>query len=342
MNKNAQNKKKNTNNNKKAKNKNKNKNNNRKQIAKIAKVERNIEKVVKNIAKSIDGANNLVGSAKLNGSYKETLMNPRDILSRIPRGAARSIVVKLISTQTLSTNASGNAAFMWFPQALNDSNGGGAAPFLWQNDTAYDGVNAETTTGYKGMMLNLRVNNGVFASARAISGHIEIVPNVSITSAKGKIFTTVSRVKTATNHISTASSFAAMYSNCQILDTVLNTGRCKVADIVKMQSIAAQWIPHEVADVLNWPAFPVTQGSMLSTIHPNENVVYGIISGLGAVTTINIKTVLNVELLPDSASSNVGLFSLIADYCHESTDPTYVLQDVYKTRPDPVQVLSMV
>jgi len=311
---------------------------------KILKEEKKIEKEIKKIGKNIsntqgkirvrdNGQMYLQNSMLSNSTYYDCLMYPRSSLSRIPGGTSRSLVVKTITTFSLPVNVLGNAAFIYMPQCINDNTtiATSTSNFFWQNAAAYNGKTPEIITGYIGQNITTSIPTG-FSGARMVSANIRLTPNVSLTTATGQGIIALGKVKVnASSRLGpTDGGLVAVYSNLQDASNVLSSDSKAVCQVSRMQGIEGDWYPSESSDILNFPPINYTAGGALSSVHPNENCLYGIFQGIGNATTVNIEFVQNYELIPDMTV--VGLFGLMSEYATEKVDPLATLRNASLTK----------
>lgn len=306
----------------------------------MKKIKREIKKEVKkdvddelvrilNNPKKIDNAEMIRGMAVANSNFRACLENPKLFLARTPQSTSKTIVAKIVRNFTVTTNALGNCCFVFIPQAINDSSNivGSTSPFWFQNAATYTPTVIENVVGYVGVNVG-SIINASFSSARCLSARIELVPNLSLTSAVGRGIIAMSKFKTLPIIMSTVTSSTTNYQQLQLQDTMMACSNLALADLNKMQGLAANWVPHEGTDLLDYPAINFSQATDLQSRHPTENFVFGLFTGLPAATTINVRTWTNVELLPDSSLSTSGLFPLIAEYGKERNSPIEILRDV--------------
>jgi len=283
------------------------------------------------------------GGVKANSTYKQCLMDPKLYLARVPQSTSKTIIVKLVRNFTVTANSAGNAAFVFLPQAINDidRNGAGHSPFLWQNAAAYTPNAAETTIGYTAIDVGSIINSA-FCGARAVSARIELMPNVSLTTAVGRGIIAMTKIKTsASKQFNPGTTSQTEYGNLQLQSTILASPNASVCEVSKMQGLSANWIPHESIDLLDFPVINFNSLGSLATAHPSENIVFGLFTSLPANCTINVRTYTNVELLPDSTQAGSGLFPLVAEYTYEKSHPIQVLRDVYVNTRNFTHILTM-
>ncbi len=326
-----------------------------KTITKIAKVEKGIEKQEKKINRKLNkitkkmknvnirNVNTSVGNCKSNGTFYDCLMYPNIFLARIPQCTSKTIICKVVRNVTLTANTLGNLGFVFCPQAINDSNSVSTGTSnLWYCNAATYAPTVVDTVGYLGVNTGSPINPN-FSGARCVSARIELMPNVSITSASGRGIISMSKVKTSTaNRIGPSDAGAgSTYQQLQLQDTMLAANNVSMCEVVKMQGLSANWIPYEMVDILDFPAINFTATTDLATRHPTENLIYGLFTGLPSGATINVKMFLNIELLPDSSSTSSGLFPLIAEYSMENKNANEVLRNVCLSTPNFTHVFNM-
>ncbi len=279
--------------------------------------------------------------AKANGSFFETLMDPKFKLARTPQSTTKTVVAKIVRNFTFTANTSGHVAFMFMPQAINDVNNAatGTCSFYVQNNASYTPTSAETTSGFSGINVGSIINNA-FTAGRVLSAHIELMPNVSLTTAVGRGIIAVSKVTTAAVSAGPGQSLATNYARLQLQDVMLASPYVSMCEVSKMQGLCADWLPHESTDLLDYPLINFS-GIDLSTRHPNENVVFGLFTGLPASAQVNVRTYINVELVPDSSNTNAGLFPLIAEFSPDRSQPLLQLRDAYVQKGNLCNILTM-
>jgi hypothetical protein len=264
------------------------------------------------------------------GTFKDCLSQPKFYLARIPQAVSKTVVCKIVRNFTITANPAGNLAFIFVPQAINDVvNLNGTSPFWLQNQIGYTPTTTEVATGYTGFAVGSIINNA-FSSARCISACIELVPNVSLTTAVGRGVIAMSKVLTVPLiRMGPTETSTVNYSRLQLQDTMMASPYVSTCEVSKMQGLTANWLPHEAVDILDFPTINFSSSSDLANRHPSENFVYGLFTGLPASATVNVRTYTNVELIPDSSLSNSGLFPLIAEFSQERTAPLLALRDTY-------------
>nr|WRQ65495.1 hypothetical protein [Tolivirales sp.] len=272
------------------------------------------------------------GMANVNGNYYQSLTNPQTYLSKVSGGNAATISVQLIRNLTIQSNANGCCAFIWQPQAVNDAsaNSSGVSPLLWQFEAGYNGQTALTAVGYTAIDVGSILNVNSFSAARVVSGYIELIPNLSITNASGKGYIAAGVITPATTVYNPGSTTTTTYANLQRQDNISANRMFSEASLVKMEGLAATWIPNENSDVLDFPRINFTVAGDLLNRHPEQRVIYGQFVGMPAATTIGVKIITNLELLPGNDLATAGLFPLISECSKENEEPIHILSRASK------------
>jgi len=310
---------------------------------KLTKVNREIKQMERNDNKKIfkkvnntisrvglDGARKLyhpLGRAEVNGNYEQCLMNPRNVLSRVSGGNCPTIAVQLARNITLTCNAGGHAAFIFVPQAINDgtNNAGGTSPLWWQNTVGYTPTAPETVVGYTGIDVGSILNGSSFTGGRCVSAYIELTPNVSMTNAQGRIIIAAGVLTPVAILMNPGGVSTTNYSNMQRQDNMLANRMYTMAEVVKMQGVSADWIPNETNDILGFAKINFIGAADLRDRHPEERVIYGCLTGLPASASVNIKIIVNLELLPTNDGVTAGIFPILARQDTDTKDPIPIL-----------------
>jgi len=266
-----------------------------------------------------------------NGDFLKCLMDPKNYLARTPQSTTKTIVVKLFREITVTANASGNIAVLFMPQCIHTGTGI-ILPLAIQNAALYTNTaTPETITGFVGSDFGKLINNTDFSGARCISANIKISPNVSLTTAKGKGLIAVLRITSSASNPTASSPYGTVLSALQQTSTIRDSNHVTFVEVAKMQSMVADWIPHEGSDLIDFPTAGFASAAQLVENHPNENVVVGIYTGLPANSEVNIQMVFNLELIPEGTNTG-ALYKVLADYSMERTQPILLLHDAMVKR----------
>jgi hypothetical protein len=312
------------------------------------KIKKTVKKLV-NVVKTISGIQSnkptikSIGSGKSNGTFKDCLKYPKNILARTPRSLNKSVVAHYTVTVNMNANASGSFGFVFAPFLIDDigSVASGSTPLWTQTAPLFDGITPEIATGYTAQTVRTPINSLSFSGARSLSSYIEVVPNLSLTNAQGRGFIAMGPVKTTARLMNPTATSAADYSQLQLIANMQRMDYYADCYVNKMQGLSGHWIPYEAQDILEYPPINYNTSADIPARHPQENMVFGGYFGLPANTSIAIRMTFNVELIVDATSSTNGLFPLLAELSSEMVDPVKILSEVYHETVNFVHMLDM-
>lgn len=257
-------------------------------------------------------------------------------LARVPKSSQKSVVAKIVRNFTITTNAAGYCSFIFLPHIINDSSNvtTSTSPFWLCNATGAAANATDVVTGFTALNIG-SIINPAFSAGRAISAHIELIPNLSLTTAQGRGIIAMTTVKSIAGSpaldMKPGDTSASRYSLLQLQETMLAAQNNAVCFVQKMEGLQSSWVPNETNDILGYPVINYNltpNANAYYNTHADENFIFGLFTGLPASSTINVATYTNIELITDSASTS-GLFPLISEYCLEKADPISNLRDRY-------------
>ncbi len=282
-----------------------------------------IKKVVRNRAKATNQKLRRISHETLPTSYLQALFSPEYAINpKVPHQLSKeTISLSRHITVPITANVLGNAAILFSPFLLKDD--ATTISALYVNNTAtYDGVST-FGTGYTALATPQQIPANNVAAYRLVSAAMHIVPQMSLTTATGKIGGCVTDFLLNPTTVGLTVGTWNTAATIAYLETLRPYAE---ADVCVPESLRLVWYPYDINDLAMYDINYPQPGS--NSILERENVMAAYITGAPASAKFNLELFWNFEVTPVPGS----ILSGMGTYCMENVDPIDELKK-FKSQP---------